>query len=88
MEAKAGGRGRKCPEGTSGQVTHKSDRQAGTWAGPEGQDDSASPALDNGEDHLGTPCRTGRMGWRGRFKGKSFGLSNLHPPHLPLADKD
>lgn len=88
MEAKARRRKRKGPEGTIGQVTQKSGRQAGARAGPEGQDDCASPALDNGEDHLGTPCWTGGMGWRGRCKGKSFGLSNLHPPHLPLADKD
>lgn len=82
MEAKAGERGRKCrEEGTSGQVTQESDRQTGTWAGPEGQ---ASPALDNGEDHLGTPCLTCGMGWRGRYRRQQFWFrqSSSAPPTL------
>lgn len=71
---------------TSGQVTQDSDRQTGTWAGPEGQ---ARPALDNVEDHLGTPV--GPAGWAGEADpegSSSFGLGNPDPPHLPLADKD
>lgn len=45
METEAGERGR-CPEvRADSQMTQEGDRQVGTWAGPEGQEKWASPAL-------------------------------------------
>lgn len=89
-EIKAGERGRRCPDkGTGGQVTQESDRQAGRWAGPEGQDNWASPALVRwGRSPRDSP--SDGMGWGGTAdtEGNSFGLGNPNPPHLPLADKD
>lgn len=76
-------------EGAGGQMTQENARQAGSWAGPEGQDNWASPALVRWGRSL-RDSLSGGMGWRGTAdtEGNSFGLGNRNPPHLPLADKD